>query len=219
MSAMQRSPRPNRYRDAWISELDGGRAGTEARVSGWVHRRRDHGGLIFIDLRERSGILQLVVDPAKAPEAHAAAHGLRSEDVITVTGQIARRAPENVNPNLPTGEIELAVAALEVLADADTPPFPVDDDGPVDENLRLRHRSLDLRRAPLQDAIALRHRVTQTIREVLDARDFLEIETPFLTRSTPEGARDFLVPARVVGGREPGRSTPCPSHRSCSSSC
>ncbi len=204
MTAMQRSPRPNRYRDAWISELDGGRAGTEARVSGWVHRRRDHGGLIFIDLRERSGILQLVVDPAKAPEAHAAAHSLRAEDVITVSGQIARRAPGNVNPNLPTGEIELAVAGLELLADADTPPFPVDDDGPVDENLRLRHRSLDLRRAPLQAAIALRHRVTQTIREVLDARDFLEIETPFLTRSTPEGARDFLVPARVVGGREPG---------------
>jgi aspartyl-tRNA synthetase len=204
MSTMQRSPRPNRYRDAWISELDLGRAGTEARVSGWVHRRRDHGGLIFIDLRERSGILQLVVDPAKAPEAHATAHGLRSEDVITVSGEIARRAPENVNPHLPTGEIELAVAGLELLADADTPPFPVDDDGPVDENLRLRHRSLDLRRAPLQDAIALRHRVTQTIREVLDARDFLEIETPFLTRSTPEGARDFLVPARVVGGREPG---------------
>ncbi|MEO8966375.1 MAG: aspartate--tRNA ligase, partial [Solirubrobacteraceae bacterium] len=180
------------------------RAGTEARVSGWVHRRRDHGGLIFIDLRERSGILQLVLDPVKAPEAHAAAHGLRSEDVITVNGEIARRAPENVNPNLPTGEIELVVSGLEVLADADTPPFPVDEAGPVDENLRLRHRSLDLRRAPLQDAIALRHRVTQTIREILDARDFLEIETPFLTRSTPEGARDFLVPARVVGGREPG---------------
>ncbi|MDQ2897530.1 MAG: aspartate--tRNA ligase [Actinomycetota bacterium] len=204
MTAMQRSPRPNRYRDAWISELDAERAGTEARVSGWVHRRRDHGGLIFIDLRERSGILQLVLDPVKAPEAHAAAHGLRSEDVITVNGEIARRAPENVNPNLPTGEIELVVSGLEVLADADTPPFPVDEAGPVDENLRLRHRSLDLRRAPLQDAIALRHRVTQTIREILDARDFLEIETPFLTRSTPEGARDFLVPARVVGGREPG---------------
>ena len=201
---MQHSPRPNRYRDAWISELDAGRAGTDARVSGWVHRRRDHGGLIFIDLRERSGILQLVLDPVKAPGAHAAAHGLRSEDVITVNGPIARRAPENVNPNLSTGEIELVVSDLEVLADADTPPFPVDEDGPVDENLRLRHRSLDLRRAPLQSAIALRHRVTQTIREVLDARDFLEIETPFLTRSTPEGARDFLVPARVVGGREPG---------------
>ncbi|MEO9024216.1 MAG: aspartate--tRNA ligase, partial [Solirubrobacteraceae bacterium] len=132
--------------------------------------------------------------------AHAAGHGLRSEDVITAAGQVTRRAPENINPNLPTGEIELAVAELEILADADTPPFPVDEDIPVDENLRLRYRSLDLRRGPLQSAIALRHRVSATIHEVLDARDFLEIETPFLTRSTPEGARDFLVPARVAPG-------------------
>ncbi len=198
--SMQQSPGPNRFRDVWAGELGPDRAGTEARVSGWVHRRRDHGGLIFIDLRERSGIVQLVFHPDAAPEAHAAAHGLRSEDVITAAGQVARRTPENINPNLPTGEIELAVAELEILADADTPPFPVDEDIPVDENLRLRHRSLDLRRGPLQSAIALRHRVSATIHEVLDARDFLEIETPFLTRSTPEGARDFLVPARVAPG-------------------
>jgi aspartyl-tRNA synthetase len=198
--SMQESPRPNAFRDAWAGELDAGRAGTETRVSGWVNRRRDHGGLIFIDLRERSGIVQLVFHPDAAPEAHAAAHGLRAEDVISATGQVTRRAPENVNPNLPTGEIEIAVSAMEVLADADTPPFPVDEDTAVDENLRLRHRSLDLRRGPLQSAIALRHRVAATIREVLDRRDFLEIETPFLTRSTPEGARDFLVPARVAPG-------------------
>ena len=198
--SMQRSPRPNRFRDTWTGELNAGRAGTEARVSGWVHRRRDHGGLIFIDLRERSGMVQLVFNPESAPEAHAAAHGLRSEDVITVAGPVRRRAPENVNPKLATGEIELAVSELEILSDADTPPFPLDEDTPVDENLRLRHRSLDLRRAPLQNAIALRHRVVATIREGLDERDFLEIETPFLTRSTPEGARDFLVPARVAPG-------------------
>ncbi|HET9104895.1 MAG TPA: aspartate--tRNA ligase [Solirubrobacteraceae bacterium] len=197
---MRHSPRPNLYRDAWISELDAGRAGTQTRVAGWVHRRRDHGGLIFIDLRERSGLLQLVFDPADAPQAHAAAHKLRSEDVITVSGEVERRAPENVNPNLASGEIELAVRTLEILADAETPPFPVDEDGPVDENLRLRHRSLDLRRTPLQEAIALRHRVSQIIRSELDALDFLEIETPFLTRSTPEGARDFLVPARMAPG-------------------
>jgi aspartyl-tRNA synthetase len=197
---MQRSPRPNPYRDSWAGQLDATRAETEARVAGWVHRRRDHGGLIFIDLRDRSGILQLVFNPETAPEAHTAAHRLRSEDVISAAGQIRRRAPENVNPNLATGEIEVAVAALEILADADTPPFPVDEDAGVEESLRLRHRSLDLRRAPLQEAIALRHRVTATIREVLDARDFLEIETPFLTRSTPEGARDFLVPARTAPG-------------------
>ncbi len=197
---MKRAPRANRYRDSWAGDLDARRADGFARVSGWVHRRRDHGGLIFIDLRERSGLLQLVFNPQTAPDAHAEAHKLRSEDVITASGTIAKRAPENVNPNLATGEIELVVADLEILADAETPPFPVDEDGPLDENLRLRHRSLDLRRAPLQEAIALRHRVIQTIRRVLDERDFLEIETPFLTRSTPEGARDFLVPARIAPG-------------------
>ena len=141
----------------WAGTLDASRADEEARVSGWVHRRRDHGGLIFIDLRERSGLLQLVFHPESAPEAHAEAHRLRSEDVITVTGTVRRRDPENVNPNLSTGEIELAVQALEILADADTPPFQIDDDSAVNEDLRLRHRSLDLRRAPMQEAIALRH--------------------------------------------------------------
>ena len=197
---MIRAPRANTFRDSWAGELDAARAGTSARVSGWVHRRRDHGGLIFIDLRERSGIVQLVFNPATASQAHAEAHKLRSEDVITAAGTVARRAPENVNPNLATGEIEIAVTDMEILADAETPPFPIDEDGAVDENLRLRHRSLDLRRAPMQDALALRHRVVRTIRDALDDRDFLEIETPFLTRSTPEGARDFLVPARVAPG-------------------
>ena len=194
------APRPNRFRDAWAGQLDASRADQEARVSGWVHRRRDHGGLIFIDLRDRSGLLQLVLHPDAAPAGHAAAHQLRSEDVITATGTIRRRSPENVNPNLSTGEIELAVSTLEILADAETPPFPVDEDGPVSEELRLRHRTLDLRRASMQEAIALRHRIVRAMREVLDARDFLEIETPNLTRSTPEGARDFLVPARMEPG-------------------
>jgi aspartyl-tRNA synthetase len=197
---VKRAPRANAYRDSWAGELDAGHADTPARVAGWVHRRRDHGGLIFIDLRERSGIVQLVFNPATAPEAHARAHALRAEDVISAEGTVTRRAPQNVNPNLSTGEIELAVNRLEILSDAETPPFPLDEDTAVDENLRLRHRSLDLRRAPMQEAIALRHRVVQTIRRVLDERDFLEIETPFLTRSTPEGARDFLVPARVSPG-------------------
>ncbi len=197
---MTNPPRPNRYRDAWAGQLDASRAGDQVRVSGWVHRRRDHGGLIFIDLRERSGIVQLVFNPETAAEAHAAAHALRSEDVITVSGTVTPRAPQNVNPNLQTGEIEIMVAELEILADADTPPFPLDEDTAVNEDLRLRHRSLDLRRTPMQEAIALRHRVVRTMRRVLDARDFLEIETPFLTRSTPEGARDFLVPARMAPG-------------------
>jgi aspartyl-tRNA synthetase len=201
---VKHAPRANTFRDSWAGALNAGRAGTTARVSGWVHRRRDHGGLIFIDLRERSGIVQLVFNPEMAGAAHAEAHKLRSEDVVTAAGTVTKRAPENVNPNLATGEIEIAVTDMEILADAETPPFPIDEDGAVDENLRLRHRTLDLRRAPMQDALALRHRVIKTIRDVLNERDFLEIETPFLTRSTPEGARDFLVPARIVGGRGPG---------------
>jgi aspartyl-tRNA synthetase len=197
---MNHAPRPNGYRDTWCGEATSDRAGTQARVAGWVHRRRDHGGLIFIDLRDRSGIVQLVFHPDTAPEAHRAAHRLRSEDVISVAGTVARRDPANVNPNIPTGEVELAVAEFELLADSDTPPFPLDDGETVDENLRLRHRALDLRRQPMQDALALRHRVIATMRAILNDRDFLEIETPDLTRSTPEGARDYLVPARIQPG-------------------
>jgi aspartyl-tRNA synthetase len=197
---VKHGPRPNLYRDAWCGQLTAERAGTQARVSGWVHRRRDHGGLIFIDLRDRSGIVQLVFHPEAAPSAHESAHALRSEDVITAVGTVTRRDPQNVNPNLGTGEIELAVAELQILADADTPPFPLDEAASVDESLRLRHRALDLRRAEMQAAIALRHRVVSTMRAVLNERDFLEIETPYLTRSTPEGARDYLVPARVQPG-------------------
>jgi len=197
---VKRPPRANAYRDCWCGECRAQRAGDEVRLAGWVHRRRDHGGLIFIDLRDRSGIVQLVFHPERAPAAHAAAHALRSEDVISVAGIVARREPENVNPRLPTGEVELAVDRVEIHADAQTPPFPVDEDGPVEESLRLRHRSLDLRRTPMREAMELRHLVVSTIREVLDERDFLEIETPFLTRSTPEGARDFLVAARTQPG-------------------
>ncbi|MGN6867456.1 MAG: aspartate--tRNA ligase [Solirubrobacteraceae bacterium] len=197
---MKRAPRPNNYRDTWCGQLTADRADTEARVAGWVHRRRDHGGLIFIDLRDRSGIVQLVFHPENAPEAHKRAHALRSEDVVSAAGTVARRDPKNVNPNLATGEIELAVSDLEILADAETPPFPVDNGADVDEIIRLRHRSLDLRRAQLQRTIAQRHRAISTMREVLNERDFLEIETPYLTRSTPEGARDYLVPARIQPG-------------------
>jgi len=197
---VKHSPRPNDFRDAWCGQLTAERADTEARVAGWVHRRRDHGGLIFIDLRDRSGIVQLVFHPEAAPQAHERAHALRSEDVISAFGTVTRRDPQNVNPNLATGEIELSVSSLELLADAETPPFPLDEGAGVDENLRLRHRSLDLRRPELQRTIAQRHRVIATMREVLDERDFLEIETPYLTRSTPEGARDYLVPARIQPG-------------------
>ncbi|MCW2952778.1 MAG: aspartyl-tRNA synthetase [Conexibacter sp.] len=195
-----KTPRANPYRDAWAGELTTARADRPARVAGWVHRRRDHGGLIFIDLRDRSGIVQLVFHPDRAPEAHAAAHALRSEHVLSAAGIVTRRDPANVNPNLPTGEVELTVDELVVLAGADTPPFPIDEEGPIDEGLRLRHRPLDLRRPTMQEALALRHRVVSTMRSVLNERDFLEVETPILTRSTPEGARDFLVPSRVEAG-------------------
>ena len=197
---MKHGPRPNRYRDAWCGQLTAERAGTQARVAGWVHRRRDHGGLIFIDLRDRAGLLQLVFHPETSPEAHQAAHALRSEDVLTAVGTVVRREAQNVNPNIPTGEIELSVTELEILDDAATPPFPVDEDVAVDESLRLKNRALDLRRAAMLEALTIRHDAVVTMREVLNERDFLEIETPFLTRSTPEGARDFLVPARTQPG-------------------
>jgi aspartyl-tRNA synthetase len=197
---VRRPPRANSYRDAWSGELTPDRAGEEVRVAGWVHRRRDHGGLVFIDLRDRSGIVQLVFNPDRAPEALAGAHELRSEHVISVRGEVARRDPENVNPDLATGEIEVMVSELERLASADTPPFPVDEYTPVDELIRMRYRYIDLRRERPQYTLLLRDQVAQTIRSTLADLDFVEIETPMLTRSTPEGARDFLVPSRVQRG-------------------
>jgi aspartyl-tRNA synthetase len=193
-------PRENRYRSAWAGTLRADRVDSEVRVAGWVHRRRDHGGLIFIDLRDRSGLLQLVFRPEEAPGAHAAAHDLRAEDVLSAKGRLVRREEGTVNPQLPTGEIELAVDELELLADAETPPFEVDSDKAVDETLRLRYRYLDLRRERMSHNIALRHKVVAAMRRYLDDQGFLEVETPFLTRSTPEGARDFLVPSRIQPG-------------------
>jgi aspartyl-tRNA synthetase len=195
-----RPPRPNPYRDAWAGELDTSRAGERVRVAGWVHRRRDLGGLVFIDLRDRTGILQVVFHPEDSPDAHALAQRLRSEHVITVAGEVVRREEGTVNPKIRTGEIELSAAEVERLAESETPPFPLDEDSGVDEALRLRHRMLDLRREPMRDAIALRHTITRAMRDYLNAHDFLDIETPNLTRSTPEGARDFLVPARQSPG-------------------
>ncbi|HEY1777837.1 MAG TPA: aspartate--tRNA ligase [Solirubrobacteraceae bacterium] len=193
-------PIPNRYRNRWAGELRATDAGGEVRVAGWVHRRRDHGGLIFIDLRDRTGLLQLVFHPDSAPAAHAAAHELRSETVISVGGLVVERDAPNVNPDLATGEIELSVREIDVLATSPTPPFPLDEDVAVDEVLRLRYRPLDLRREAMRDALILRHRVTREMREVLERHDFLEIETPILTAATPEGARDFLVPSRQQRG-------------------
>jgi aspartyl-tRNA synthetase len=193
-----RPPRANPYRDAWAGELDASRVGEHVRVAGWVHRRRDHGGVIFIDLRDRSGILQLTFHPESA--AFGLAEKLRPEHVLSAAGEIVRREERNVNPNLKTGEIEISVTDAEHLADSLTPPFAIDEDGQVDEMIRLRHRMLDLRRENMRDAMVTRHVVNRAMRDYLNANDFLEIETPILTRSTPEGARDFLVPARLSPG-------------------
>ncbi|HEV2723744.1 MAG TPA: aspartate--tRNA ligase [Thermoleophilaceae bacterium] len=193
-------PRENRYRTAWAGLLRKEHAGSEQRVAGWVHRRRDHGGLIFIDLRDREGILQLVFHPDAATRAHEAAHRLRAEDVISATGTLVERDPGAVNPELASGEVELGVASFELLADAETPPFQIDDDEPVSEELRLRFRYLDLRKPQMTESIMLRHRVVSAIRGHLEAQGFLDIETPILTRSTPEGARDYLVPSRTQPG-------------------
>jgi aspartyl-tRNA synthetase len=193
-------PPPNRYRTHWAGDLRRDDVGDGVRVAGWIHRRRDHGGLIFIDLRDRTGLLQLVFRPEEAPEAHAAAGALRSEDVITAAGQLVPREEGTVNPELPTGEVELVVAELEQLADSETPPFEIDDPEPVGEELRLRYRYLDLRKERMRDNVILRHEVVKAIRDHLSDEGFLEVETPIMTRSTPEGARDFLVPSRLMRG-------------------
>jgi len=195
-----KAPEPNRYRSAWAGALRAEDVGSEVRVAGWVHRRRDHGGLVFIDLRDRTGLLQLVFRPEEAPAAHEAAERLRPEYAVSALGALVRREEGTANPGLATGEIEVNVTEVEVLAESATPPFEIDDDTAVDELLRLRHRYLDIRRQGMSQALELRHGVTQAIRGFLGDEGFLEVETPTLTRSTPEGARDFLVPSRLQRG-------------------
>jgi aspartyl-tRNA synthetase len=196
---MQR-PQPNQYRDSWCGEIDAADVGRDVRVAGWVHRRRDHGGLIFIDLRDRSGVLQIVFHPERGAELFALAEQLRPEHVVSVSGELLARSAENINPEMATGAVELGVSEGRSLASSHTPPFPIDEDGPVDETTRLRYRWLDLRRGGMQQTMITRALITQTLREQLVERDFLEIETPILTKSTPEGARDFLVPSRMNPG-------------------
>ena len=170
-------------------------------MAGWVDRRRDHGNLIFIDLRDREGLVQVVFNPETAPEQHAVAERLRSEWVVQVGGLVRARPEGAENPKLATGAIEVAAEAVEVLNESRTPPFEVGADTEVDELLRLKHRYVDLRRAPMRDMLALRHRVVKFIRDFLDARGFLEVETPILIKSTPEGARDYIVPSRLYPGK------------------
>ena len=175
--------------------------GSTVSLAGWVDRRRDHGNLIFIDLRDREGIVQVVFNPEGASEAHKVAQRLRGEWVVQVSGKVSARPKGNENLDLPTGEIEVAAHQVKVLNESKTPPFEVNEDSEVDELMRLKYRYLDLRRPKMRDILILRHRVVKFIRDFLDQRGFLEIETPILIKSTPEGARDYLVPSRLYPGK------------------
>ncbi len=189
------------YRTATCGQLRGTDAGREARLAGWVHRRRDHGHLIFFDLRDRHGITQVVVDAHESPAAHAVAARVRVEFVVSTAGLVARRLPGTENPKLATGEIELRARDLEILSEAKTPPFYINEpDAPIDESLRLRYRYLDIRREPMRDRLLLRANLVRAIRDAHHRAGFVEIETPILIKSTPEGARDFIVPSRLQPG-------------------
>jgi aspartyl-tRNA synthetase len=182
-------------------ELDAGDVDKEVVLMGWVHRRRDHGGVIFVDLRDREGITQVVFNPTVDPEIHARAHAIRSEYVLAVRGKVEKRPEDMINPKLKTGEIEVTVTEFKLLNEAKTPPFLIEDDIDASETTRLRYRHLDLRRPAMQRNLILRHRATAAVRNYLNQHGFLDLETPFLTRSTPEGARDYLVPSRVNPGQ------------------
>src|SRR6266496_3388296 len=171
--------------------------GQSVVLMGWVHRRRDHGGVIFVDLRDREGITQVVFHEDVGPAVHERAEEVRPEYVIAVEGRIAPRGAAAVNPNLATGEIEVVASKIWILNESRTPPFPMEEQVDVAEEVRLKYRYVDLRRPHMQRNIILRSKIAFAVREVLNAQGFLEIETPFMTRSTPEGARDYLVPSRV----------------------
>ncbi|MCF6186309.1 MAG: aspartate--tRNA ligase [Desulfobulbaceae bacterium] len=183
------------------NELGTDQLNQEVVLMGWVLRRRDHGGVIFIDLRDRWGITQIVFNPEINPEVHTKAHQLRSEWVLAVHGRVEARPGDMANPKLKTGTIEVLVNELRILNTSETPPFPLDEDTDISDNLRLQYRYMDLRRPEMADKLIMRHKATMAVRNFLSENNFLEIETPVLTRSTPEGARDYLVPSRVNAGR------------------
>jgi aspartyl-tRNA synthetase len=182
-------------------ELNKEHIGQAVTLAGWVDRRRDHGGLIFIDLRDREGIVQVAFNPEMAKSCHKVASRMRNEYVVRIKGEVARRPSGTENPKLPTGEVEITAREAEILNPSRTPPFYINEEVEVEENLRLRYRYLDLRRAGMRENMMLRHRTIRFIRDFLDANGFIEIETPILIKSTPEGARDYLVPSRVHAGK------------------
>ncbi|ASS86662.1 aspartate--tRNA ligase [Anoxybacillus geothermalis] len=187
-------------RTYYCGEVPETAVGERVILKGWVQKRRDLGGLIFIDLRDRTGIVQVVASPDVSAEALAAAERVRSEYVLSVEGTVVARAPETVNPNIATGRIEIQAERIDIINEAKTPPFAISDDTDAAEDVRLKYRYLDLRRPVMFQTLALRHKVTKAVRDFLDGERFLEIETPMLTKSTPEGARDYLVPSRVHPG-------------------
>jgi aspartyl-tRNA synthetase len=188
------------WRDLRCGEVGSELIGRRMTLAGWVGTRRDHGGLVFVDLRDHTGVCQLVINPERTPDAHAAAHELRNEFVVQAEGELVARAPEAVNPNLPTGEVELQVDRLAILSRSTPLPFQLDEEH-VEETLRLRYRWLDMRREQMQRNLRLSHTVVQSIRKTMDDREFIDVWTPGMTRGTPEGARDFLVPVRLQPGR------------------
>ncbi|MEK9675063.1 MAG: amino acid--tRNA ligase-related protein, partial [Chloroflexota bacterium] len=188
------------YKDTNCGEPRKSHVGSVITVAGWVHTRRDHGNLIFIDLRDRSGLLQVVFNPENSAAAHELAGSLRSEWVIKVTGKLEARLDGAENPELETGEVELIATELTVLNRSVTPPFEIEDDSEVDANTRLKYRFIDLRRPKMQEALKLRHKVTHIMWDYLTEQGFTQVETPILIKSTPEGARDYVVPSRVHPG-------------------
>lgn len=187
-------------RTHYCGALRAGDAEKDVSLAGWVHRRRDHGGVIFLDVRDREGLVQVVLHPSEHPDAYAVGEKVRSEYVVSLKGRVRRRPPGAENPNIPTGEVEVAASHIDVIAEADTPPFPLDEVSDTNEETRLRYRYLDLRRPELQKVIRMRHQIIRAIRSFFDSEGFIEIETPMLTRATPEGARDFIVPSRLQPG-------------------
>ena len=187
-------------RTHYCGELRKSDVGKKVTLMGWVHRRRDHGGLIFIDLRDRDGLVQVVFNPARDSIVHSVAHEVRSEYVLSAEGEVSVRPSGTENPKLPTGEIEVLVNSLEILNTSKTAPFSIDEETEVAENLRLKYRYLDLRRETLRENLLFRYRLIRSVREFLHAKGFIDVETPFLTKSTPEGARDYLVPSRLNPG-------------------
>jgi len=201
MGTYQESEGGMKVRTHRCGELTQASVGQTVVLNGWVQRRRDHGMVMFIDLRDRTGITQVVFNAERNAAVHQGAHDLRSESVVSVTGQVMARPEESKNPNLPTGEVEVFVDAVEILNGSKTPPFVIEDDAEVTEAIRLKYRYLDLRRPKMQRLLSLRHDIMQAVRGFLNAERFLEVETPILTKSTPEGARDYLVPSRVNPGQ------------------